>query len=282
MEGTFAKVQNFGKGPLHLSWLLPFFMAYALITGASKGIGLAIAEELARKKFDLLLVARSESLLQQEAKRLATTYGVQAEYLAIDLAEADSAQRVYDWCVRNTYTVQMLVNNAGYGLSGPFESHALSQHLDMLSVNNGTLVQLCHLFLPQLKQQPKAYILNIGSSAAYQAVPGLSLYAASKAFVLQFSRGLHQELKRTSVSVTCVCPGATDTGFVDRAEIGEKGRKAAERVNMTPADVARQSVDATLAGKAEVVTGVLNKAGKLMAWLLPKSLVEQAAGSIYE
>lgn len=257
-------------------------MAYALITGASKGIGLAIADELARRKFDVLLVARSESLLQQEAARLTTTYGVKTGYLAVDLAETDAARKVYDWCAQQGYTIQLLVNNAGYGLSGPFESHALSQHVDMLSVNNGTLMQLCHLFLPQLRQQTKAYILNIGSSAAYQAVPKLSLYAASKAFVLQFSRGLHQELKRTSVSVTCVCPGATDTGFVARAQIGEKGRKAAERVNMTPADVARQSVDATLSGKAEVVTGMVNKVGKLMAWLLPKSLVEQAAGSIYE
>lgn len=257
-------------------------MAYALITGASKGIGLAIANELARRKFDLLLVARSESLLQEQTQRLTATHGIKADFLAIDLARADSAQAVFDWCTQHGYRVQMLVNNAGYGLSGLFESHALAEHLNMLSVNNGTLVQLCYLFLPQLKQQPKAYILNIGSSAAYQAIPRLSLYAASKAFVLQFSRGLHQELRRTSISVTCVCPGATDTGFVTRAQIGEKGRKAAERVNMTPADVARQAVDATLSGKAEVVTGVINKLGKLMAWLLPKGIVEQTAGSIYE
>lgn len=257
-------------------------MAYALVTGASKGIGLAIAEELARRSFDVLLVARSESLLQQETERLAATHGIRAAYVAVDLAEADSARRVFAWCGQHGYAVRMLVNNAGYGLSGPFEGHPLSEHVDMLSVNNRALVQLCHLFLPQLRQQPKAHILNIGSSAGYQAVPGLSLYAASKAFVLQFSRGLRQELKRTSVSVTCVCPGATDTGFIARAQIGAKGRKAAERVNMTPAEVARQSVDAMLAGRAEVVTGVVNKVGKLMAWLLPKGLVEQAAGSVYE
>ena len=257
-------------------------MTYALITGASKGIGLAIAEELARRKFDVLLVARSESLLQQETGRLSAAYGVKADYFVVDLAEINSAQRVYDWCANEGYAVQMLVNNAGYGLSGPFESHPLSQHINMLGVNNGTLVQLCHLFLPQLRQQVKAYILNISSSAAYQAVPGLSLYAASKAFVLVFSRGLRQELKRTPVSITCVCPGATDTGFIARAQIGEKGRKAAERVNMTPANVARQSIDAMLAGKAEVVTGVVNKVGKLMAWLLPKGIVEQVAGSVYE
>lgn len=257
-------------------------MAYALITGASKGIGLAIAHELARRKFDLLLVARSADVLQRVSKQLAADRGVQTDFLAVDLAEAGAAQQVYDWCNGKKYAVQVLVNNAGYGLSGPFEKHSLAEHTDMMRVNMTALVELTYLFLPQLRQQSKAYILNIGSSAAYQAIPRLSLYAASKSFVLQFSRGLHQELKSSPVSVSCVCPGATDTNFVDRAQIGEKGRKAAEKVNMTPEAVAKQAVEALLAGKAELVTGLLNKAGKLMAWLLPKGLVEKTAGSIYE
>jgi len=257
-------------------------MAYALITGASKGIGLAIAKELARRKFDLLLVARSESLLAEVASQLASEHNVKTDFLAVDLAQSGAAQRVFDWCRQKQYTLQMLVNNAGYGLSGPFEKHSMSEHTNMMAVNMTALVELTYLFLPQLRQRSKAYILNIGSSAAYQAVPGLSLYAASKSFVLQFSRGLHQELRRSTVSVTCVCPGSTDTNFVDRAQIGDKGRKAAEKVNMTPTEVARQAVEATLAGKTELVTGLLNKAGKLMAWLLPKGLVEQTAGSIYD
>lgn len=257
-------------------------MAYALITGASRGIGLAIATELAQKKFDLLLVARSETLLRETARQLASEYGIKTDYLAADLAAPGAAQNVVSWCQQKGYAIQMLVNNAGYGLSGPFEKHPLAEHTDMMAVNMTVLVELTYLFLPALRQQPKAYILNIGSSAAYQAVPGLSLYSASKAFVLQFSRGLHQELKRSSVSVTCVCPGSTDTNFVDRAQIGEKGRKAAQKVNMTPQAVARQAVEATLAGQTEVVTGFLNKAGKFMAWLLPKGLVEKTAGSIYE
>lgn len=257
-------------------------MPYALITGASKGIGLAIADELARRKFDLLLVARSTDLLTREAHRLASTYGVKTDTLSVDLADAGAAQQVFDWCQQKQYTVQVLVNNAGYGLSGLFEQHKLNEHLAMMQVNMTTLVELTYLFLPRLKQQSRAYVLNIGSSAAYQAIPRLSLYAASKSFVLQFSRGLRQELRKTGVSVTCVCPGATDTNFVDRAQIGDKGRKAAEKVNMTPAEVARQAVAATLAGQAELVTGVLNKLGKLMAWLLPKGLVETTAGSIYE
>ena len=262
-------------------------MAYALITGASKGIGLAIAQELARQKFDLLLVARSASLLAENARQLASDYSVKTDFLALDLTESGAAQRIFDWCSQKKYSVRALINNAGYGLSGPFEKHSLAEHTNMMTVNMTALVELTYLFLPQLRQQSRpggdrAYILNIGSSAAYQAIPGLSLYSASKSFVLQFSRGLRGELKRSSVSVTCVCPGATDTAFVDRAQIGEKGRKAAEKVNMTPEDVAKQAVEAMLAGKAELVTGLLNKAGKLIAWLLPKGLVEQTAGSIYE
>lgn len=257
-------------------------MAYALITGASRGIGLAIAHELARQKFDLLLVARSDSALREAAAKLAAEHSIKTDFLAIDLAQPGAAQSVFDWCDKKSYAVRALVNNAGYGLSGPFQKHALAEHTDMMRVNMTTLVELTYLFLPRLRQQTKAYILNIGSSAAYQAIPGLSLYSASKSFVLQFSRGLRLELKRTSVSVTCVCPGATDTNFVDRAQIGEKGRKAAEKVNMTPEDVAKQAVAAMLSGRAELVTGLLNKAGKLMAWLLPKGLVETTAGSIYE
>ena len=257
-------------------------MAYALITGASKGIGLAIAQELARRKFDLLLVARSASLLAENARQLTSEYGVKTDFLALDLAETDAPQRIFDWCTEKKYSLRALINNAGYGLSGPFEKHSLAEHTNMMAVNMTALVELTYRFLPQLRRESRAYILNIGSSAAYQAIPGLSLYSASKSFVLQFSRGLQGELKRSSVSVTCVCPGATDTAFVDRAQIGEKGRKAAEKVNMTPEDVAKQAVEAMLAGKTELVTGLLNKAGKLMAWLLPKGLVEQTAGSIYE
>ena len=116
-------------------------MPYALITGASKGIGLAIAEELARRKFNLLVVARSESLLQQMAQRLSAAHGVRTDYLAVDLAEAGAAQRVFDWCGQKGYTVQMLVNNAGYGLSGPFEKHALAEHTAMMQVNMTALVE---------------------------------------------------------------------------------------------------------------------------------------------
>jgi len=143
-------------------------------------------------------------------------------------------------------------------------------------------VKLCKLFLPALRLQPKAYILNIASSAAYQAVPCLSLYAATKAFLLSFSRGLRQELRQSNVSVTCISPGSTDTDFSKRAQIGIKGLKAAEKINMTPEAVARIAVKSMFAGKTEVITGAINKLGAFLVWLSPKSLVERTAMKIYQ
>ena len=257
-------------------------MEYALITGASKGIGKAIATDLAARGFNVLLVARSEELLQQEANRITASYPVKADWLSLDLSTPEAAQNVYDWCRAKGYTVQALVNNAGYGLSGPFEKYSVSEHVNMMTLNMTTLVAMTRLFLPDLRAQPQSYILNIASSAAYQAVPGLSTYAATKAFVLFFSRGLRQELHKTSVSVTCVCPGATDTDFPTRAQVGPKGLKAAEKVNMSPETVALLATRAMLSGKAEVITGFVNKVGATLAWLLPKNLVENIAGKIYE
>ncbi|HUB62378.1 MAG TPA: SDR family oxidoreductase [Puia sp.] len=257
-------------------------MEYALITGASKGIGKAIAADLAARGFNVLLVARSEGLLQQEAARITGLYPVKADWLALDLSTARAAENVYDWCRAKGYTVQALVNNAGYGLSGPFEKYSPEEYANMMTLNMTTLVALTRLFLPGLRTQQSAYILNVASSAAYQAVPGLSTYAATKAFVLLFSRGLRQELHKTSVSVTCVCPGATDTDFPNRAQVGAKGLKAAERLNMPPETVALLATRAMLSRKSEVITGFVNKVGATLAWLLPKNLVENIAGKIYE
>jgi short-subunit dehydrogenase len=257
-------------------------MEYALITGASKGIGRAIARELAARGYNLLLVARSEDLLQQLATELASRNSIAVDYLTLDLSLAEAPQNVCDWCRAKGYSVSILVNNAGYGLSGPFEKYSLQEHLNMMQLNMSTLVGMTRLFLPELHQRPKAYILNIASSAAYQAVPNLTLYAATKSFVLAFSRGLHQELHKSNISVTCVSPGATDTDFPKVAHLGEKGMKAAEKFNMPPHTVASLAVKGMLSGKTEVITGFINKLGAAMAWLLPKTMVERTAMKIYE
>jgi len=257
-------------------------MPFALITGASKGIGKAIAELLAKRGYDLLLVARSEDLLEQVSSEIHVATNRNCQWLALDLANEKSADAVYEWCSQHQFPVAILVNNAGYGLSGPFEKYSAQEHAEMLQVNILTLTKLTRLFLPGLILQPAGYILNIGSTASYQAVPFLSAYAGSKSYVLNFSRGLNQELKKTKVSVTCVCPGPTDTNFVNRANIGSKGKKAAERFNMSPQTVARIAVDSLFRRRTEVITGFSNKLSAFFAWLLPKSLVEGVAKKLYD
>lgn len=253
---------------------------YALITGGSKGIGRAIAVEFAKRKIDVLLVARSEDLLKNSAAELANTYGIDAKFFTIDLSLAGSPEKVFQWCRNNGYSVKYLVNNAGYGLSGKFESYALHDHMSMLHVNVNALVELCFLFLPPLKHQ-RGYILNIASTAAYQALPNMAVYAASKIFVLRFSRALHQELKGL-VSVTCVSPGPTATNFNATANLRTKALKAASKVEMQAEVVAKTAVNAMFKRKKEVVIGSLNKLGAFAAWLAPQTVVEKTAGSVYE
>jgi short-subunit dehydrogenase len=257
-------------------------MPFALITGASKGIGKAIAETLAARGYDLLLVARSADLLEKVSAEIQTVSKRNCQWLALDLAGSQSAEAVYEWCDKNKFAVSVLVNNAGYGLSGPFEKYSPQEHADMLQLNIITLTKLTRLLLPILRQQTAGYILNIGSSASYQAVPYLSAYAGSKSYVLNFSRGLYQEFKNTNLSVTCICPGPTDTNFVNRANVGSKGKKTAERFNMTPQSVAQIAVDSLFRHRPEVIAGGMNKLSAFFAWLLPKGLVEGIAKKLYD
>jgi short-subunit dehydrogenase len=257
-------------------------MPYALITGASKGIGKAIAAALAARKCDLLLVARSESLLKETAADLAEKYGVQTDYLATDLAATGASDKIMDWLEAKGYEVNILINNAGYGLSGNFDAYTAEEHKAMMQVNMVVPVELTARLIPALKKHPRSYIVNIASSAAYQAVPGLTVYAASKSFLLSFSRGLQYELRKTNISVTAVSPGGTDTDFANRAQVSAKAVRAGEKLNMTPTDVARIAVNAMYGRKTEVITGLVNKLGAAFAWLLPKKLTESTAASLYK
>ena len=257
-------------------------MSFALITGASRGIGEAIAVELAKKGIDLILVARSNEKLEHIGTQLKKQYSIRVYTYAVDLSNPGAPHQIYEWCKQNEYLVQYLINNAGYGLSGKFEAYSLSEHIQLMQVNMNAVVELTYLFLPELKQQKEGYIMNIASSAAYQAVPYLGIYAATKSFVLQFSRALNYELKETSVSVTCISPGATKTGFDERAKLGPKALKTAQKVQMKAEDVAKIAVQALFNKKAEVITGFINKVGAFFVWLLPKKLVERTAAKIYE
>ncbi len=257
-------------------------MTYALITGASKGIGKAIALELAKRGHHILIIARDADQLAATAKEIKEAYKVDCQFLQLDLSTTDAPDKVLAWCAENKFDVNILVNNAGYGVSGSFLNYDMKAYQNMMQVNMSTPLALILKFVPVLKQHPKAYILNIASSAAYQAVPGLAIYAASKSFVLSMSRGIRYELRDTPISVTVVNPGATDTNFANRADIkSAKAIRAAEKLNMKAEVVAKMAVDGMYAGKAEVVTGLINKIGAFLTVILPKSILEKGAGSLY-
>ena len=255
---------------------------YALVTGASRGIGRAIALQLARRGYDLLLIARSEAELNALAQEISQQHQRQAHVLPLDLAAPHAAGQVAAWATEHTEQLAVLVNNAGYGLWGRFEQLSLAEQQNMLQLNMALPVALTHALLPALHKVPQAYILNVASTAAYQAVPSLALYAASKAFLLSFSRGLRYELKTTNVSVSCLSPGATTTSFADRAGMGAELQATANKVSMTAEAVAEAAVAGLLAGEAEIIPGLLNKVSAGLTSVVPKGLVEKIAAGIYE
>ncbi|QDA60363.1 SDR family NAD(P)-dependent oxidoreductase [Hymenobacter jejuensis] len=257
-------------------------MAYALVTGASRGIGQAIATELARRGYNLLLTARSEDALEKVAAQLRQQHGVQAHVLALDLAAPDVAARLAAWASSQAQDLAVLVNNAGYGLWGRFEELSLEEQQNMLQINMMVPVALTHALLPSLRRQPKAYVLNVASTAAYQAVPTLTLYAASKAFLLSFTRGLRYELRDSPVSVTCLSPGATTTDFANRAGMSASLQEVSNKVSMTPEQVAKAAVTALFAGEAELIPGALNKISATLTGFVPKAVTEKIAAGIYE
>lgn len=254
---------------------------YALITGASKGIGKSIAHELAKQGYPLLLAARSDHELKALSDDLEVKYNIDIFYLSIDLSINGASQKITNWIKSNNYPVAVLVNNAGYGVWGDFSASSLNDQLGMMQLNMNVVVELSHLLVPILSQQKQAYILNISSTAAYQAVPTLAVYSATKAFVLSFTRALRFELAQTSISVTCFSPGPVDTGFAARAGLSALN-KMAEKFNMQPDEVAKMAVKAMFSKKSEVIPGFTNIISVYANRILPKAFIEKTAAGIYK
>lgn len=257
-------------------------MQFALLTGAANGIGRAIAFELAARKYNLLLVDLDGKGLADLQPELQQRFGITAAAFVVNLSQAGAAQQVFEWSVPYHQQLTILINNAAYGLNGAFDQLPLDDQLGIIDVNIKAVLGLCHHFIPILKQQPNGYILNIGSNAGFQAVPYLNLYAASKAFIISFTRSLRYELRKTNIRVTCVNPGSTDTHFVDRAGMGERIRKTAGRYNMTAEAVAKIAVQSLLTKKKEVITGFNTKLGIFLSWLAPNALSEKFGANIFE
>jgi hypothetical protein len=257
-------------------------MAYALVTGAAKGIGRAIAFELALRNYNLILIDMDDDALSVVAGELLKKYNLDVQALHIDLSEPGAVEHILKLTQPFYNSLTVVVNNAGYGLNGAFENLTLDEQLNIIDVNIRAVVKISHHFIPLLKKFPKAYLLNVGSTTSYQSVPYLNIYASTKAFVLSFTRSLRYELRRSTVSVSCLSPGSTDTDFVNRARMGPSILKTADKFNMDPEVVAKTAITGLFKGRAEIIPGFTNKLNAYMPKFFPKRFVERIAANIYE
>lgn len=192
-------------------------MTTALITGASAGIGATFAQELAARQTNLVLIARSETKLQQLAQQLQEQYKIQVDVIVQDLTEPKAAKTVFDIVTEKKLTIDLLINNAGFGEYGDFAELDGERQVKMIQLNILALVDITHQFIPQMRQRRSGNIINMCSVAAFQPMPYFSVYAASKAFVLSFSEALWAENRSYGVHVLAVCPGPTETNFFQEA-----------------------------------------------------------------
>jgi short-subunit dehydrogenase len=251
----------------------------ALVTGASSGIGAILASKLAREGHDVVLVARNVDKLTVLSRELAARHGVSAVVIAADLAQPSAAEDVFEQVAAQGATVDILVNNAGFGSAGPFLDTALSAELEMIQVNIRSLLALSHLFARGMRERGFGRILNIASTAGFQPGPYMATYYATKAFVISFSLALAHELRGTGVSVTCHCPGATDTAFAERAGVRET--KLFQRPGVASAeDVASHAYRAMMAGKKLAVHGALNRVAAASVRVLPRPLVASVVAGL--
>ena len=228
----------------------------ALITGASNGIGLELAHLMAQRGHDLLLVARSGDRLATLAAALQREHGVRVRQLALDLATPGAAQTLHHHCKTEGLSVNILVNNAGYGDYKPVADASAGVLHDMLQVNVVALTELSCLFAHDFKRQGHGRIANIGSTSAFQPCPGFASYGASKGYVMLFTEALHAELRGSGVSATVVNPGFTDTGFNARADmVGHTMTRGAANAE----DVAQAIYTAMMVGEMNRVVGFANK-----------------------
>jgi short-subunit dehydrogenase len=239
----------------------------AVVTGASGGIGLSLARQLAAMGYDLLLSARSETVLENIARELSAAHGIKASVLAVDLSEAAGLNALL--ARLHSEKPAVLINNAGFGTAGSFADSDAISNAGMMQLNMVSLVQLCHAVLPGMRVRRSGYILNISSLAAFQPAPGLALYGASKSFVLPFSEALNHELKGSGVSVTASCPGPVDTGFHRRA--GTENSRLVRMGGQSSAAVAKEALQALFKRKPVIIHGRLNRLLVFSTRFVPRS-----------
>jgi len=242
---------------------------WAIVTGASSGIGKALALEFAAGGFHIVLIGRNQTALAQVAAECLQRNGVETEILAVDLSDVNAIDSLISRLSVDARRCEVLVNNAGFGIHGAFASADIDHSLRLLNVRLAAALKLTSAVLPAMIARHSGHILNVASVYSFSPVPFQSVYAACKAFLLSFSSALENELKGTGVTVTVFCPGVTQTEFRSRAGIGQKRTSA----GMTAEEAARVAYAETLRGKHIVVPGLVNRLFVFLAKLLPDSTV---------
>ena len=253
-----------------------------LVTGASSGIGAELARELAKRNYNLVLVARRAERLQELADSLRLSHGIHADVEPCDLTDASARRALVTRLKEGERTVVGVCNNAGFGTVAPLLESDLEREQQVIRLNVEAVHHLTGAFLREMVDRGAGAILNVASTAAFQPLPGFATYAASKAFVQSFSEAVHAELGGTGVSVTALFPGFTYTEFPESAEAGDAKSIIPGFLWMEAPEVARAGVDAMIAGRRTVIPGLKNRASMIGGRLAPRSvllpLVRQVTG----
>jgi short-subunit dehydrogenase len=249
---------------------------WTVITGASSGIGAELARVFAARGYPLVLTARRHERLEALGEEIGQAHGVPVEVMALDLGDREAPQDLHEMLQERGIAVHTLVNNAGFGLRGHFATLPHERQMAMIDLNVTALASLCRLMLPGMIERRRGGILNVASTAAFQAGPSMAVYYATKAFVLSFSEALYEEARPHGVTVTALCPGPTESEFAATADLEKT--KLFNRGIMSAADVARIGIEGYEAGRAIVVPGAANRMGAVGAQLFPRFLSRKIAG----
>lgn len=247
---------------------------YALITGATFGIGYELATLFAADRHNLILVARNKNRLSEISKELIDKHNIDVRIIEKDLSLPNSAKEVFQEVNKKNLEVEFLINNAGFGNQGKFWETNLNTEIDMIQLNITSLVHLTKLFLPKMIENRRGKILNVASTAAFQPGPFMNIYYATKAFVLSFSEALDSELNGTGVTSTTLCPGPTKTEFQSRAEINNTRLVKTKIMGFMSAEkVAQIGYNGLIKGKRLVIPGLLNRVGVMGVRFAPRKLI---------
>ncbi len=243
---------------------------WALVTGTSSGLGIDFAHQLAKRGMNIVLVARRRERLKEVSTDLVNHYGIETEVISKDLSSEEAPTALFDEIENRNIKIEVLINNAGYGLYGNFLDIDREAELNMLKLDILTLTHLTKLFARRMAERNSGYILQVASIGAYQPSPTYASYAAAKSYVLNFGEALNYELRNTGVSCTVISPGITSTEFFEVA--GQSPSLYQRLVMMESKDVARIGIKAMLKGKMSVIPGLINKLTILFTKLLPSRL----------